>query len=146
MTTLRRSALLVLIALATVLATVLGATGPASATFDNNTTTTARIGTATIAPPTAVTAQMTSCSNSRTQTVLVSWAASTSKRVSGYTVAILNSAGTTISTVQVGATTTSATVSLDKLNVDPATLTFTTTTLTDYGWTATSPRKAPLPC
>ena len=142
MTTLRRGALLALITLTT----LLGPTGPAHASFDNTATTTATLTTTTIAPPTAVTAQMTSCSNSRTQTVLVSWAASTSKRVSGYTVAILNSAGTTISTVQVGATTTSATVSLDRLSVDPATLTFTTTTLTDYGWTATSPRKAPLPC
>ena len=71
-TTLRRSALLVLIALATVLGLT---TGPAHATFDNNTTTTASIGTVTVAAPTAVTAQMTSCSNSRTQSVQVSWAA-----------------------------------------------------------------------
>jgi len=141
-TTLRRSTLLALITLAT----VLGPTGPAHATFDNTTTTTATIGTATVAPPTAVTAQMTSCSSSRTQTVQLTWAPSTSARVSGYTIAVLGSAGNTLGTGQAGSTSTSTTISLDKLDVDPSTLTFSVTTLTDYGWTATSPRKAPLPC
>jgi hypothetical protein len=140
--TLRRSAALTLIALATVLGLT---TGTAAATYNAQTTMTATVGTTTVAAPTAVTAQMTSCSSSRTQSVQLTWTASTSARVSGYTIAVLDNAGNTLGTGQVGPTT-SATINIDKLSANPSALTYSVTTLTDYGWTATSPRKAALPC
>jgi hypothetical protein len=140
--TLRRS----LVVLLAVLALGLGAAGTAAATFADTSTTTLSIGTATVTPPTAVTAQLTSCNSGRTQTVQISWAASTSTRVSGYTITVLDSTGSTLTTGQTGPATTSATLNVDKQLADPTTLTISVTTLTDYGWTATSPRKAPLPC
>jgi hypothetical protein len=142
--TLRRSALLLAIAIATVTGLT---TGTAQAAFaDTTTPTTLTIGTTTVTPPATVTARLTSCSASRTQYVQVTWTASTSARVSGYTVTVLTSAGGTLATGQVGPTATSVTITVDRLAYDASTLTFSVTTLTDYGWTATSARKAALPC
>ena len=143
MSRLRRSAALTLIALTTVLGLT---TGTAAATYNATATMTAAVGTATVAAPATVTAQMTSCSSSRTQYVQLTWTPSTSARVSGYTVAVLNSAGSTLATGQVGPSTTSTVVTIDKQTYNPSALTYSVTTLTDYGWTATSPRKAALPC
>jgi hypothetical protein len=141
---LRRNLLLIL----TAAATVIGLTaGTAQAAFDDRATmNTLTISTATVAAPTTVTAQQTTCNWNRTQSVQITWAASTSARVSGYTVTVSNTAGSTLATGQVGATARSVTVSFDRQSYDISTLTFSVTTVTDYGWTAVSPRKAALPC
>jgi hypothetical protein len=140
----RRSAVMLVIAAATLVGVI---AAPAQAAFtDKTSTTTLTIGTATIAAPGDVAVQQTKCNEARTQYLTLSWDASTSRRVSGYLVTGFDRSGAKISTVQVASTTTSTTVTVDKQVHDAATLTYSVTTLTAYGWTAESAESGVITC
>ncbi|MGY1841451.1 MULTISPECIES: hypothetical protein [unclassified Modestobacter] len=122
------------------LATVLGLTAPAQAAYTDTATTTATVGTATIAPPTNVGTRGTWCFiwfSTR-----VTWAPSTWPDVIGYRVTAQTSGGGSTVVAQTDASTTSASVSGYQTN---RSLTFTVTALTSYGWTAAS-QTGPVTC
>ena len=129
------------------LAVVLGLRLPAEAGFASSAplpqTT---LWTATIAPPTNIAALLNSCSNARWMSVTVSWTASPSSRVSGYSINAYRSDGSVTTVAQTDAATTAATVTVDKLSTGATTVVFTVTTMTDVGWTAESVRSGPLSC
>ncbi|WP_448613803.1 hypothetical protein [Modestobacter sp. URMC 112] len=140
MTGIRRTLLLA----ALTVAVSLGAPAAAQAAFsDSITTPPATISTATVVAPGSVTAQTVGCDNSRSQTVRMSWTPSTSTRVAAYRVIAYRANGMVAASSTFVATTTTATVTYDKLG---GTLVYAVATLTDYGWTKESPRMQALPC
>ncbi len=104
------------------------------------------VGTGTVAAPGNVTAELRSCSNARWRGVAVGWEPSGSRGVSGYRVRAYLGDGRTVTVAQTGATTTGVTVIVDKFIARPASVAFTVTTLTSYGWTATSPMTSAPAC
>jgi hypothetical protein len=136
-----------LVVLSVTVAVGLGLVGTASAAFTKTLTVPpVYVTTATVAAPGSVTARMVSCSNARSQDITVTWTASPTARVIGYRVTVSRSNGSVVATSQTPATTASVTVTVDKLTNDAAALQFSVTTLTDYGWTTTSPRTGASPC
>ena len=159
MKTLRRSALLLAIAIAIVTGLT---TGTAQAAFaDKTTPTTLTIGTTTITPPTGVTISGSYCSTSTwsysyngtttsgTKTTLhtrVGWTASaTSRGVTGYRITAWYPNGTTSPVGDVASTTTSVLMTVDNFNANQN-IRITVTTLTGYGWTADSLKTGALTC
>jgi hypothetical protein len=155
---LRRSALLLLVTLTTVLAL----TGTAQAAFTGKATpTTLTVGTLTVAAPTGLTISGSSCSttywsrtingqtSSGTSITLhtrISWqASSTTRGLSGYRITARYADGSTAPVGDVGPTTTSAQLTVDGLTANQN-IQLTVSTLTSYGWTAESPRSAALTC
>ena len=104
------------------------------------------VGTGTVAAPGNVTAELMSCSNARWMGVEVGCQPSASQGVSGYRVQAHLSDGRTSTVAETGATATSVTAVVDKFSARPASVAFTVTTLTSYGWTATSPMTSALAC
>lgn len=102
---------------------------------------TTSIATATMAPPTAVTARAASCSSGRWMTVTVSWSPSTSSRVTGYVITAYRSDGQVVTVGQTSGDSTSAQISVDKLDTGMASAAFTVTA-TLLGWTAESAASA----
>lgn len=142
MSTLRRT----LVVLVTAVALGLGLAGTASATWNATTTrSTMGVSTATLAAPTNPAAQLTSCNNGRWMNVSVSWTASTSSRVTGYTVKAYRSDGTVSTVATVGAGTTQASTTVDKLASGTTTAVFTVTA-TIASWTAESVKSGAITC
>ena len=144
MTTVRR--LLVLLAL--IVAVVLGSgSTAANATFaDSTALPSTTVGTGTVTAPANVTAELTSCSSTRWMRIAVAWQRSASTRVSGYRIYASLSNGHTYPVGAVSATDTQATVTVDKFAGPATSVAITVTTLTSYGWTATSPRTLVTAC
>ncbi|MGZ4537540.1 MAG: hypothetical protein ACXVX8_04880 [Blastococcus sp.] len=143
MTGLRRILALVTLSAAVILA---GA-APAVATFSKSRALPSMtVSTGTVTAPSTVTALLASCSNARWMSVTVSWDASASRGVSGYTVRAYRSDGQVTIVAQTDATTTTADTTVDKLSIGSTSVTFAVTTLTSYGWTAESPRSGQMTC
>ena len=144
MTTVRR--LLVLLAL--IVAVVLGSgSTAANATFaDSTALPSTTVGTGTVAAPANVTARLWSCSSTRWMGIAVAWQPSASAGVSGYRIYASLSNGRTYAVGAVSATDTQATVTVDKFAGPATSVAITVTTLTSYGWTATSPRTLVTAC
>jgi len=135
MTGIRRTLLLVGLAVAFV-AGGLGPAHPAQASFSKTATAaTTQIVTATVAPPTAVAGSLTCTRSAGTMTA--TWKLSTSTRVSGYLVSVIFSDGF-VQSDQMAATATSWTKPISLYNATTYSIRYTVTTQTDYGWTAES--------
>jgi hypothetical protein len=102
--------------------------------------------TAVVQSPTNVKAELASCSNARWMSVTVSWQPSSSARVSGYQVKAYRNDGQVTTVGQIDGAATSANTTVDKLGAGSTSVTFTVTTLTDYGWTAESTQSAQMTC
>jgi len=128
---LRRAGVLVLL----VACLVIGSSLPSGATFADSATVSTTVATASVGPPTSLTAS-TRC-RGNTATVTLRWNASTASRVSGYLIRVhLGAAYQDQQTV--GPTATSWQGSTDTFYVDNYSMTFTVWTQTQYGWTAQS--------
>lgn len=137
-----------LVLLVLTVSVVFGA-GPtaANATFaDSATVPQTTVGTAMVAAPGNVTARPLSCSSARWMAVGITWEPSASVGVRGYRVRAYLGNGRTYAIVSADATETKATVIVDKFLAPRTSVTFMVTTLTGYGWTATSPRTSVLKC
>lgn len=120
---------------------LLGLSLPAWATLADQAATTVSVSTATIAAPTGVSTAGSSCSG--TFGLRLSWTASPSARVTGYSVTVYRGDGTTGVVTTTGSATTafSGTYARGYQNYS-----FTVTTRTAYGWTAESAKTAPIYC
>jgi hypothetical protein len=136
MTGIRRTLLLVALTVTAVLA-ALGPARPAEATFSATTGTATSVGTATVAPPTAVTGSLTCTATSAT--MAATWQLSTSPRVTGYTVSVRFSDGF-VQTVEKAATDTSWSAPISLYNATNYSIQYSVITRTDYGWTKESTR------
>ena len=143
----RRTARRALLLLGAVLTLALITTGTAQAAFSKTLTVPpATITTATVQPVSALSTVGSTCSNG-TLALHLSWAKSTTPRISGYRVRMYTNVGVNwaLGTVSAGSTSYDASVSVH-VNNYPTTYQFTVTTLTDYGWTTESARTGALPC
>ena len=123
----------VLAVLVAALALVLVPATAALATFRGNATAATAVGTATLAPPTAL-ANESTC-NFLVQTVRVSWTASTSARATGYAVAVTVNGSTS--------TTTTTATSFQQSMLLGAGKSYTVAVRTVLGgWTSTAPAVA----
>ena len=122
-------------------AVILGVSFPARASFSAERTLQTTVTTASVAAPGDVSTAGSTCLlifNAR-----ISWTPSDSARVTGYTVIAYFDDGSSSLVAETGATTTSVGHTyLPSLRR----YWFTVTTKTDYGWTAESPRTAPVFC
>jgi hypothetical protein len=138
----RRTVLTALIALAI----VIGLGVPAQAAFSKQRALpSTSIATATLTPPTKVSALLASCSNGRWMTVTVSWSPSTFSRVTGYVIQAYRSDGQVMTVGQTSAGSTSAQVNMDKFDTGLTSAAFTVTA-TLSGWTAESSSSATITC
>lgn len=131
-----------LILLGLTVAVVIGASLPASATFSEAVAVKTTISTATVAAPTNVVGKLT-CG--RPATMSATWTQSTSTRVSGYRVSVYFSDGF-VQTVELGATATSWSTTIDPYYVTAYTIQYSLTTETTYGWSTESPRTVTFQC
>ncbi len=149
MTTLRRSALLLAIAVSIVLG--LG-TSPAQAAFHDATTMPASIGTTTVVPPTKLSTAGTKCvtrydSWGRAYTTLeakLTWTASSTAKVTSYEV-VAYASGWTYSVTTVNGSTTTVTGSYDSYYATQN-IQVTVIARTSYGWTAESAKSGVIKC
>jgi hypothetical protein len=126
-----------------ILAIVLGSGIPADAAFSASTAPlSTTIATATVAPPTNVVGAL-ACA--KTSTMSATWTKSTSTRVTGYLVTVYFGDGT-FQTVQMAATATSWSATIQEYYVTAYSVAFSVTTQTDYGWTAESTRTGTFQC
>ena len=144
MTTIRRLLVLLVLTIAVVLGS--GPTAANARFADSVALPQTTVATATVAAPSNVTVELMSCSHARWIRVAVSWEPSASPAVNGYRVQAHLKNGRTTTVAETGATTTSATVLVDKFAGDATSVAFTVATLTSYGWTATSPRTSAVNC
>ena len=136
---------LVLISFAVAISLIMST--PATATFAvTRSVPSLVVTTAVVQPPTNVAAVLASCSNGRWMSVTVSWQPSTSARVSGYVVKAYRNDGQVTTVGQTDGAATSANTTVDKLGAGSTSVTFSVTTLTDYGWTAESTQSAQMTC
>jgi hypothetical protein len=126
----------------TLLAITLGTSIPASASFSDSVLLATTINTNVVLPPTNVVGHLT-CSS--TSTMSATWTKSTSARVTGYLVSVYFSDGV-IQTVQLGATATSWSATINQYYVTAYSIQYSVTTQTDYGWTTESPRTGSFKC
>ena len=131
-----------LILLGLTVAVVIGASLPASATFSEAVAVKTTISTATVAAPTNVVGKLT-CG--RPATMSATWTQSTSTRVSGYRVSVYFSEGF-VQTVELGATATSWSTTIDPYYVTAYSIQYSLTTETNYGWSKESPRTVAFQC
>jgi hypothetical protein len=139
-TTVRRAAILVLL----IAGLVLGSSLPSWAAFSDSTAASTTVATATIVPPTNLTAR-TKCAGGDA-TVTLNWSASTSARVSGYRIRVHFGGGAYQDQTTVAATATTWQGTTPAIYVNSYTMTFTVWTLTSYGWTAESAHTARIVC
>jgi hypothetical protein len=126
-----------------ILAIVLGSGIPADAAFSASTAPlSTTIATATVAPPTNVVGAL-ACA--KTSTMSATWTKSTSTRVTGYLVTVYFS-DSTFQTVQMAATATSWSATIQEYYVTAYSVAYSVTTQTDYGWTAESTRTGTFQC
>ena len=140
MTTLRRKALLVLTAVATV---IFISAGSAQASFSAKASLTASVGTTTVAAPTSI--KVTSSCTTYDLNVAVSWKASTTAKVSGYTITAYDSSGSVVQTFSVGADETGYAVSAPRSYASYG-VRVTITAQTSYGWTKESAKSSAITC
>ena len=140
-----------------VLAVTIGTAIPASATFaDSVSLAKTTVATGTVAPPTRVEVKNVTCTTtldpltgavtSATVTAMVEWrSGNTTPGITGYRVTAHLSDGSSFVMAQTSASTSEVygTASQAYLPYSPR---FTVTTLTSYGWTATSDKSAGLAC
>jgi hypothetical protein len=137
-------------------AIVLGVATPANASFSRSISLASlSVGTLTVAPPTGVSTAGTGCSTAvdpvtgvatTTLHARLSWTASTTARgVSGYLITAVFSDGSTYPVASVDALTTSATSDVDG-SYATQNIRVAVTTMTSYGWTATSTLSPALTC
>jgi len=139
-TGIRRAAVLVLL----VAGLVVGSSLPSWATFTDAAAVNTTVATATVAPPTGVTARVTKCTGNAVYATL-NWTASTAARVSGYRIrAYVGGAWQDQGTVNAATTTWQAGV--NPVYVDKYVMTMSVWTLTEYGWTAESARTERIVC
>ncbi len=131
-----------LILLGLTVAVVIGASLPASATFSEAVAVKTTISTATVAAPTNVVGKLT-CG--RPATMSATWTQSTTTRVSGYRVSVYFSDGF-VQTVELGASATSWSTTIDPYYVTAYTIQYSLTTETNYGWSKESPRTVAFQC
>lgn len=126
-------------------AAVVGATAlPASAAFSGSAALQAAVSTVTVSPPGGVTLTLASCQAVSMQ-VRLSWSASATPGVDGYLSSFLFNGQPY--QAQSGQSTTSVTVDITKPNAaTTVSATASVSTQTAYGWTAASPRTAPVVC
>jgi hypothetical protein len=133
MTRIRRGLLLLALTVAVVL---VGSTGTAFASFSDTTSISlGTVSTPTVAAPGNVTGKL--ICTSPNATMQVTWAKSTTARVSGYVITVYYSDGYS-QTASVAATATSWSVNPSLFSVTAYSVRFSVTTLTDYGWTKES--------
>ena len=137
---LKRVAVLVLLTSALIAASAL----PSWAGWSDSTTAGTAVTTATVGPPTSLTAS-TSC-RGRTATVTLNWKASTATRVSGYRIRVSFGGGAYQDQATLGATATSWSGNTDVFYIENYPISFTVWTLTEYGWTAESAPTARIVC
>jgi len=142
MNTLRRAALVLILALTVVLGSV-GSTAPAQATFAESQTRTTAISTATVATAGAFTGYLT-C-NKTSASMAATWTASPSPRVTGYLITVYFSDGF-VQTVQMAATDTYWAAPINFGYVALYSVQYSITTQTAYGWTIESPRTQSFKC
>lgn len=127
----------------TLLTVTLGTTFPASASFSAAAAVPATtIATRVVAPPTNVAGQLL-CA--KTSTMSATWTLSTTPRISGYLVTVYFSDGG-VQTVQLGATATSWSATINQYYVTAYSVQYSVTAQTDYGWSKESARTAALQC
>jgi hypothetical protein len=135
--------LLLLVVAAAVL--VIGAVLPAQASFLASKAVSTTIATTTVVAPGNVDTSGSWCTHG-VLSASASWTASTSARVTGYTITAYYQSGNTRVIASTGPDTTSVGgVVVPNQGSSPA-ASLTVTTTTDYGWTAQSPRVAVPPC
>jgi|tagenome__1003787_1003787.scaffolds.fasta_scaffold20100906_1 hypothetical protein len=122
-------------------ALLLGITLPARAALSDQVATSVSVTTATVAAPATVSTAGSTCGS--TFTVRLSWAASTTDRVTGYVVTVYRGDGTSGVVTTTGSRTTAFTGTYARGYQNYS---FTVTARTAYGWTAESARTAPLYC
>lgn len=142
MTFLRRSIVVTFLAVATALAST---ALPAQAAFNDTATSSATVGTVTVAAPTALTVETPGCT-ARWVDVTVSWSASTTAKVTGYLVTAHRSDGIVQTIAQTDAATTRLRNTADKFDLMGYSTTFTVTTKTSYGWTKESVKSGAITC
>ncbi|HEV7211369.1 MAG TPA: hypothetical protein VGN47_06610 [Blastococcus sp.] len=127
----------------TLLAVTLGTSFPASAAFSASAAVPATtIATMVVAPPTSVVGKLACAS---TSTMSATWVKSTTPRISGYLVSVYFSDGL-VQTVQLGATATSWSATINEYYVTAYSIQYTVTAQTDYGWTKESARTGSFSC
>ena len=131
-----------LILLGLTVAVVIGASLPASATFSRRSRSRRPSAQRRSPPPTNVVGKLT-CG--RPATMSATWTQSTSTRVSGYRVSVYFSDGF-VQTVELGATATSWSTTIDPYYVTAYTIQYSVTTETNYGWSKESPRTVAFQC
>jgi hypothetical protein len=136
----RRVLLLVLLTVAV----VFGSSVPSWASFSDAAAVSTTVTTATVAPPTGLIAKVTRCTGN-TAYLRLDWTASTAARVSGYQVRVYLGEAYQ-DQLPVAATATTWQAAVDTYYVNNYAMTFSVWTLTEYGWTAESPRTARVVC
>src|ERR1700710_378445 len=131
-----------LVVIGLLLTVVVGASIPASATFKDTVSVPTTINTMNVAAPTSVVGKLACAA---TSTMSTTWVKSTTARISGYVVSVYFSDGF-IQTVQVPATATSWSATIDEYYVTAYTIQYTVTAQTDYGWTKETAKTAAFQC
>jgi hypothetical protein len=131
-----------LILLGLTVAVVIGAGVPALATYSEAIAVQTTITSTTVAAPTGIVGKLTCGAPS---TMSVTWARSTTARVSGYQLAVYFSDGF-VQTVQLPSTATSWSAPIDPYYVIAYSIQYSLTTQTDYGWSKESPRTVAFQC
>jgi hypothetical protein len=123
-------------------AVVIGASVPASATYSEAVAVKTTISTTTVAAPGNLVGKLT-CG--RPATMSATWSLSTTARVSGYLVSVHFSDGF-VQTVQLGATATSWSATIDPYYVTAYSIRYSVTTQTNYGWSKETPLTGAFQC
>ena len=138
----RRGLLVVGLTVATFAGTV-GSTAPAQATFSDSGAVSTSVSTATVDAPTSVVGKLT-CGRS-TSTMAATWTRSTTARVSSQQLKVYFSDGF-VQTVELSATATSWSASIDTYYVTAYSVRYSVTARTDYGWFTESPQTGAFQC
>jgi hypothetical protein len=131
-----------LVLLGLTVAVVIGASVPASATYSEAVTVKTTISTTTVAAPANLVGKLT-CG--RPATMQVTWALSGTARVSGYLVSVYFSDGF-VQNVQLGASATSWSATIDPYYVTAYSIRYSVTTQTNYGWSKEAPLTGTFQC
>ena len=134
MTAIRRTALTLALTLAAILGSA-GSTAPAQASFADSASRATTIATAVVTAPGNVKGSLV-CGRS-TATMGATWTLSPSARISGQIVSVYFS-DNYVQTVPLGPTATSWSAPIDPYYVTAASVYYTVTAMTDYGWSTES--------
>ena len=138
----RRGLLVLGLTVATFAGTV-GSTAPAQATFSDSGAVSTSVSTATVAAPTTLVGGLT-CGRS-TSTMSATWKLSTSARIASQQLKVYFSDGF-VQTVDLSATATSWSASIDTYYVTAFSVRYSVTATTSYGWFTESPQTGAFQC